>query len=79
MSIHAPWISHLLFADDCIVFSEASERGADRLKEILDIYNRGSGQMVNRDKSAIPFSKNCSSEAKEEVQDRLDIHNEALA
>jgi hypothetical protein len=24
MSIHAPWISHLLFADDCIVFSEAS-------------------------------------------------------
>ena len=24
VGVHAPWISHLLFADDCIVFSEAS-------------------------------------------------------
>lgn len=44
VGIHAPWISHLLFADDCIVFSEASRRGASRLDEILDIYSRGSGQ-----------------------------------
>lgn len=31
VGIHAPWISHLLFADDCFVFSEASHRGASRL------------------------------------------------
>jgi hypothetical protein len=37
----------LLFADDCIVFSEASQRGAARLLEILSKYNRGSGQLVN--------------------------------
>ena len=24
VGVHAPWISHLLFTDDCIVFSEAS-------------------------------------------------------
>jgi len=29
IGIHAPWISHLLYTDDCIVFSEASQRGAD--------------------------------------------------
>ena len=79
MSVHAPWVSHLLFADDCIVFSEASQRGADRLREILEIYNRGSGQLVNRDKSAIFFSENCSSESKEEFRNHLDIHREALA
>lgn len=79
VSVHAPWVSHLLFADDCIVFTEASQRGADRLKEVLETYNRGSGQMVNREKSAIFFSKNCSSDAKKEVQQCLDIRNVALA
>lgn len=53
MGIHSPWVSHLLFADDCIVFSEASQQGADRLKEILNIYSKGSGQLVNREKSAV--------------------------
>jgi hypothetical protein len=69
----------LLFADDCVVFTEASQRGADRLKNILDIYSKGSGQMINRDKSAIFFSKNCSNDSKVEVRNRLDIHREALA
>lgn len=27
VGIHAPWVSHLLSADDCIIFSEASQRG----------------------------------------------------
>jgi hypothetical protein len=29
VSIHSPWILHLLFVDDCIIFSKASQRGAD--------------------------------------------------
>ena len=77
--IHAPWISHLLFADDCIVFSEASRRGADRLHEVLSIYSRGSGQLVNKEKSAIFFSSNCQDEEKAEVSLVLQIDTEALA
>jgi hypothetical protein len=79
VGIHSPSISHLLFADGCIVFSEASQGGADRLVEVLDSYHQGSGQLVNRDKSAIFFSRNCSPEMKQVVSQRLDIQNEALA
>lgn len=79
MGIHAPWISHLLFADDCIIFSEASQRGAVRLQQILDTYSRGSGQQVNRDKSAVFFSKNCEGEVKEMVRHELHIQTEALS
>lgn len=43
VGIHAPWISYLLFADNCIVFLEASQRRAARLQEILETYNWGSG------------------------------------
>jgi hypothetical protein len=79
VSIHAPWISHLLFADDCIVFSEASQRGANRLQSILDIYSKGSGQQVNCDKSTVYFSKNCLDEVKEVVRQELNIDTEALS
>jgi hypothetical protein len=27
VGIHAPWVSHLLFVNDCMVFMQASERG----------------------------------------------------
>jgi hypothetical protein len=78
VGIHAPWISHLLFADDCIVFTQASRTGANRLNDILEAYNRGSGQLVNREKSAIFFSKNYPEETKSEVTQGLNIQREAL-
>jgi len=78
VGIHTPWISHLLFADDCLIFTQASGRGAERLNAILEAYNKGSGQMVNRDKSAIFFSSNCKEEDKKEVFEYLKIGKEAL-
>ena len=79
VGVHAPWILHLLFADDCLVFAEASLRGASRLQEILNTYGRGSGQLVNRDKSSVFFSRNCTDGMKNEVRETLAIENEALA
>lgn len=48
VSIHAPWISHLLFVDGCLVFAPATRRSADRVAAILDDYHCGSGQRVNK-------------------------------
>jgi len=38
VGIHAPWASHLMFADDCLLFTQASARGGQRLMNILQAY-----------------------------------------
>lgn len=52
VGIHAPWVSHLLFADDRLLFTQANGRGGQRLAEILHTYQQGSGQ--NRPFSLAP-------------------------
>ena len=65
----APLVSHLLFADDCVVFGKASKEEGFRLLKILEVYEKESGQKLNREKTSLFFSKNTSVEVKEEVKD----------
>ena len=53
-----PKISHLLFFDDSLLFCCASSAECHRLMEVLAMYERASGQMVNKEKTALFFSKN---------------------
>ncbi|KAA3473503.1 reverse transcriptase [Gossypium australe] len=62
-----PEITHLLFADDCILFGEATREGANRMKGILKEYERCSGQCVNYDKSTIFYSSNTAEGNRETV------------
>ena len=78
VGILAPWVSHLLFAHDSIIFTHASQEGADRLQMILDRYQLGSGQMVNKDKSAIFFSSTSDEQMKHSVNEGTGISTEAL-
>jgi hypothetical protein len=78
VSRSAPWISHLLFVDDCLIFTQASRRGAERISKILDDYSKGSEQLVNKRKSAVFFSDNCDQDSKGEVHQALQIPTEAL-
>lgn len=52
-----PPISHLLFADDSLVFCRETEEECNKLMEVLKTYQDASGQEVNYTKSAITFSK----------------------
>ena len=59
----------LTFADDCTVFGKASKEEGLRLKKILEVYERESGQKLNREKTSLFFSKNTKEEVKEVVKD----------
>jgi hypothetical protein len=51
-------ISHLLFADDLILFAMATSSEANILRSVLNCYCSWSGQAINDSKSSIHFSKN---------------------
>ncbi|XP_043703872.1 uncharacterized protein LOC122653966 [Telopea speciosissima] len=54
----APPISHLHFADDCLIFSEVKLQEINHLKDCLDTYCQASGQEIDFSKSNLTFSPN---------------------
>ncbi|KAL9678129.1 hypothetical protein QQ045_015968 [Rhodiola kirilowii] len=69
----APEVTHLLFADDSIIFLKASLEDAANLRRILALYEEISGQKVNVTKSEICFSRNVSPELKGRICELLDM------
>ncbi|XP_026377852.1 uncharacterized protein LOC113272180 [Papaver somniferum] len=55
---HGLQVSHLFFADECLLFLEASPKYLHNLQQILDQFSKASGQVVNLQISTIFFSKN---------------------
>lgn len=53
-------ISHILYADDCFLFCEASDIQWDNIERILNYLNLWTGLSVNYSKSSITFSRNTS-------------------
>jgi hypothetical protein len=74
-----PHITHLLFADDSVVFLEASKQNLLVLKNILKDYEVSSGQRVNLQKSSIYFGPGCNETLKNELKQDIGISSEALS
>lgn len=51
-------MTHLLFADDLLLFTKATVYEATMLDDCLTKYMAWSGQKLNKDKSSVHFSKN---------------------
>lgn len=54
----SPSVSHLMFADDLMIFTKASEKEIREIQGALSTYSKWSGQEVNWEKSGVMFSKN---------------------
>ncbi|KAL8135230.1 hypothetical protein AgCh_010047 [Apium graveolens] len=68
-----PTVSHIFFADDSMLISQASEEAARNINILLQDYCLASGQKIKYHKSSVLFSPNLSSELKNKVIDILGI------
>ncbi|KAK5784761.1 hypothetical protein PVK06_039291 [Gossypium arboreum] len=66
-------VNHLFFADDCILFGDASKEGANMVRSVISEYEQASGQRVNFDKSLIYFGANVDSNVKKLVKSVLGV------
>lgn len=58
LSLAGPRISHLLFADDSLIFCKATATECVKIQAILFKYEQALGQSINRGKKSLFFSSN---------------------
>ena len=66
-----PKLTHLLFADDSLLFCRAIVEECGHVLDILKNYEETSGQKVNRDKTSLFFSKSIPNETKSSIKQAL--------
>jgi hypothetical protein len=69
----APSIFHLLFADDCILFSRATPTGVGAIVNVLQRYEQLSGQKVNFHKSELCLSENVQEDQARDIESILGV------
>ena len=70
---NGPKLTHLLFADDSLIFCRATENECQTLLNILAKYERASGQQINRAKTTLFFSKSTNADIQDKIKDMLGV------
>jgi hypothetical protein len=71
-------LSHLLFADDTLLFFKANQEQAEEVLQILDMFAKATGQLINRAKSSVIFCDSCPEERKIAVKAALQVQEDAF-
>ena len=66
-----PKLSHLFFADDSLIFCKAMLKECDELQRLLALYEKASGQSLNRAKKSLFFNSNTSRKVQDEIKNRF--------
>ena len=66
-----PAISHLMFADDLVLFAKADLLNCSSIRDVLDEFCAVSGQTISESKSRVYFSPNVDQDSRESLSDIL--------
>lgn len=66
-------VTHLLFADDCLIFVKANHKVGVKIRDVLHKYSRASGQKINFHKYALYFLPNCFTSMRTNIKNCLGI------
>ena len=73
LSRNSQRLTHLLFANDSLLFCRATEQECNNILEILDIYGSFSGQQINWNKTTIFFSKLTAEGIRQHIKQALGV------
>lgn len=73
MRKRCPMLSHLLFADDSLVFLEATPQSCTNFMDLISAFSNASGLSLNAQKSSVFFSANIGMDLKGEIKNILGI------
>jgi hypothetical protein len=74
----APGVSHLLFADDTLLFFKVDVDQAMQVKDTIDTYERCTGQLINNSKCSIMFKGDEETATHAQVQHILGVGTRAF-
>lgn len=60
-------LTHLFFADDNILFCRAKKSKWFQIQQLLSVYERASGQFLNRQKTSLFFTFNTSRDIRDDI------------
>ena len=70
---NGPRLTHLLFADDSLIFCRAKENECQKLLEVLATYASASGQQINREITTLFFNKSISQALQNTIKAALGV------
>ena len=70
---NGPRITHLFFADDSLIFCQASMQECQTIQSLLACYEKASGQLLNMHKTSLFFSKSTLPDTLNQIKASLGV------